>query len=130
MLILKGPSPIIRNILTLKGIPFTEEESDMLALETRDFELRDFDSIIQYIDERYPIPQIISGDVENRARIREISKHLLQAPQQCEQLALDAAPFVFGDTITLVDFIVAEHTSNSKFKNFFNSILSNRIEGW
>jgi len=130
MLILKGSNPIIRNILTLKGLPFTEQPAVSLSLETRDFELKDFDTIIQYIDERYPIPQIISGDVENRARIRELSKYLLQSPEECERLAKSANPFIFGKTVTLADLIAVEYTSNVKFKKFMTSVISNRVEGW
>jgi hypothetical protein len=122
---------LVQNILKLKGVPFTTEENTKLSLIFKELELSDLNTIIHYIDERYPIPQVISGDVENRARIREICSLLLHDPSHCDQLASTANPFVFGPAITLVDLIVFEHTSNTPFKQRIHKILGAvDPEGW
>lgn len=131
MLKVKGNHNLIRNILRIKGIPFEQQEQPEPSIETQGLELNDLATIIQYLDERYPIPQIISGDVENRARIREISSTLMQNPEHCDTLAQHANPFVFGPTVTLVDLVVLEHTNNEPFKRFINKIIhGTENEGW
>jgi glutathione S-transferase len=130
MLKVKGHNQIIQNILQIKGVPY-EAEPGELALETREFELRDFFNIIHYLDERFPIPQMINGDVENRARVRELSSALLHQPETCEELAKSANPFIFGPAITLVDLIVLQNTTHDPFKQFMRKVLGDvETEGW
>jgi glutathione S-transferase len=122
MLRVKGDNQLIKNVLRLKGVPFTEDLANDNALTEKELALKDQDTIIQYLDEKYPIPQLITGDVENRARVREIGKYI--TAQQSNALAALAAPFVFGANVTLVDLIVAQHTTNVKFKGFIESVLN------
>lgn len=122
---------LVQNILKLKGVPFKTVKNPKLTLVFKELELNDLTTIIQYIDERYPIPQVISGDIENRARIRELSSMLLNDPSHCDNLARGAKPFVFGPAITLIDLIVFEHTSNEAFKATIQKILGAvEPEGW
>jgi len=122
MLKIKGDDTLIKNVLRLKGIPFNEDPAADVALTDKELALNDQTTIIQYLDEKYPIPQLIGGDVDNRARIREIGSYI--TTQQSNDLAMHAAPFVFGVNITLIDLIVVNLTSNHKFKVFVESVLN------
>jgi glutathione S-transferase len=131
MLKVAGINVLTQNVLKMKGIPYTIEPSDTFYIETRDLILSDPITIINYIDERYPIPQLISGDLANRTRIRELASIALKDKDVCDRLALIANPFVFGDTITLVDLIVFEKTSHIPYKDYMFEILkTNTTEYW
>ena len=131
MLKLTGVSLLTQNVLKMKGIPFTLEPGEHFFIETRELILSDPMTIINYLDERYPIPQLISGDLANRTRIRELATITLKDKEVCDRLAEIASPFVFGDTITLVDLIVFEKTSLTTFKNYmFELLKTNTTEYW
>ena len=131
MLIVGGVNELTENMLKMKGIPYSKETNDAFYIETRDLLLSDPMTIINYLDERYPIPQLISGDLANRTRIREMASIALKNTEVCDSLANTASPFVFGDTVTLVDLIVYERTSNEHFKNYISEILkTNTTEHW
>ena len=121
---LQGTSPLIENILKLKKLNYVKkDEDDRLCIKTKTFEVLGEDIIITYLDERHPMPQLISGDIENRARIRMIAKALQKYPIPCNDLANNADPYVFGEHITLVDLIVMEHTDNEEYKRRINRTI-------
>ena len=131
MLKVSGVNILTQNVLKMKGIPYSVIPCDTFSIETRDLILSDPTTIINYLDERYPIPQLISGDLANRTRIRELASIALNDKDVCDRLAVIANPFVFGDTITLVDLIVFERSSNKAFKDYMFEILkTNTTEYW
>ena len=131
MLKVAGVNVLTQNVMKMKGLLYTTEISDTFYLETRELIISDLMTIINYLDERYPIPQLISGDLDNRTRIRELASITLNDKALCNRLAEIASPFVFGDTITLIDLIVFEQTRNQAFKDYmFNILKSNSTEYW
>lgn len=131
MLTLVGNNTLIKQTLRLKGIPFTELPGEQTVLRTRTMDLWDEDAIVHYLDERFPVPQLINGDIENRARIRMIRRLAESNPQLCDDLIQHADPFIFGDSITLVDLVVynacKETSRNKQFKAFIDKVLRKSI---
>jgi glutathione S-transferase len=131
MLKVAGVNVLTQNVMKMKGLLYTTEPNDTFYLETRELIISDPLTIVNYLDERYPIPQLISGDLDNRTRIRELASITLHDKALCNRLAEIACPFVFGDTITLIDLIVFEQTSNQVFKDYMFEILkTNTTEYW
>ena len=126
MLILKGHSNIIANTLKLKGVPFEHKkaEANVPILVTRNFELHGLHSIIQYLDERFPVPQLISGDADNRARIRAISRLLIKNPSYISDLIKQADPFILGNHLTVIDLIANELTTDSTYKQRIHGVIN------
>lgn len=124
-------NPLITTILKLKGVPYNIQANADFLLKLREIELGTLESTVNFLDERYPVPQLILGDTFNRARIREVAWRLMQADAQelCDKLAQDADPFIFGQHITLVDLIVAERTKHTPFIDFIRTVADNNKGG-
>lgn len=123
MLRLRGENQLIENTLKIKGVTY-QKEPGALALITRNFTITDPRLILDYIDERYPSPQLIKGDVENRTRLKLLADHIRNNPQAATDLAREADPFVFGDQITLIDLLVAEHGCYEPFNQFIEGVIN------
>lgn len=122
-LILMGDSPIINDILKLKRLKYLPQSGEQLALKTRSLEIQGQEDIIQYLDERFPMPQLISGDIDNRARIRMLYRLIQQDLAVCDDLAAEASPYIFGGVLSLIDLLVYRNTTNIKYIRFIEGII-------
>jgi hypothetical protein len=127
MLILHGTNPVIEDILKIKGIQYTHiKTGSTLALETQELLIEGSDLIIQYLDERYPIPQLISGDVNNRIRIKQLALMLAQKPQIWGQAVAKANPFILGEQLTLLDILAANHSGDKSYNQFIKQVINGK----
>lgn len=111
-----GDDPLVINVLKVKNVRYAQEKhSPELAIEAQGLYINKLERIIDYLDERYPVPQLISGDLENRTRIRLIADMLMEDPSKCDELAANADPYILKGGITLIDLIVACKTTNERF---------------
>jgi hypothetical protein len=124
---LEGSGPgfnLIYAILKLKGIEFEAKEAPITQLITRENRFSDLSTIVHYLDERYPVPQLISGDPVNKARHRQICKYIHRNPALANGIAARANPFVFGEKITLLDLIIWVHTDDEPFLKFMDTVIN------
>jgi glutathione S-transferase len=115
---------LITSILKLKGVDFKTEDTPNVELHTRENIYYDTATIVHYLDERYPVPQLISGDPVNKARLRQMCKYVHRNPELADGMARRADPFIFGDKITLLDMIVLVHTTDTPFLKFMDQVIN------
>jgi glutathione S-transferase len=115
---------IIKAILKLKSIPFTETKSTTLGLITRENLFTNAPTIILYLDARYPIPELISGTPLERAQLCQAATFIHDLPKEANALARIANPFVFGAKLTLLDLLIWAYTDNLKFKQFMDTVIN------
>ena len=98
-----------------------------LTLKTKYFDIQDRELIIQYLDEKYPTPQLIRGDVDNRTRLKLLTQYVHKNPLIANELAREADPFVFGDQITIIDLLVADYSQHQPFNNFIQGVINGSL---
>lgn len=123
MLTIKGKNSVIENALRIKGVPYEQKPGEGISLSTKEMELTDEDTIIHYLDERFPVPQLISGDVDNRARIKMLYKIIQKEPDRLNEIIGEAKPFIFGPYITLVDLLAYEHCNDDSYKKRIERVI-------
>lgn len=135
MLKVYTPTELITDILKIKGIeyevapgqpPDIPDYYTGTILETRDFILIHDRIIADYLDERYPIPQLIAGNFRERAHIKIFIEHLKHvSPKALGVLVAQANPFIFGKAITIIDLILYRTSSDQAYRSFIQKVINN-----
>jgi glutaredoxin len=127
MYIIKGQDcakcKIVQALLTLKGVDFAEELSDIFSLETKTNKLIHIENIIRYIDDRFPVPQLITGEIPHRAILIELVHHIGNNPLIVEKLIANADPFINGTHISILDILAYVYTQNKYYKAFMHEVI-------
>jgi glutathione S-transferase len=116
-------------MMKVKGLHYEKRDGD-LALVTKHLTLRSKGMILNYLDEKYPSPQLICGDVDNRTRLRLLYDHIKNNPLLSTALAREASPFIFGEQITIIDLLVAEYSEYEPFNKFIRSVINEQPTAW
>lgn len=124
MLTLHGENKLVTDVLRVKNLKYKKYASDYLYLETKELIIEGVLSIIEYLDERFPVPQLITGDLEDQWRLKLSAKILIEHPEKCEEAVQYANPFITGSTVTILDLITANNTKNNRYKEQIRRIVN------
>jgi len=114
----------VQAILKVKGIEHTIQSGPIFSLETNHSELIYIENIIRYLDERFPVPQLITGEIPHRAVLIELVHHIGKDPRIVEQLVRKADPFINGKHISILDILAYVHTRNQVYKQFMEGVIN------
>lgn len=115
---------IVKAILEIKGVEYDVAGSQIFSLQTNHTQLIHIENIIRYLDERFPVPQLISGEIPHRAALIELVHHIGKDPRIVEKLILNASPFINGKYISILDILAFVYTRNQTFKRFMAEVIN------
>ena len=123
---------LITSLVNYKNIPITihpPQQEDTIIYQDREIHLTDTLTIIDYIDERYPYPQLLPADIVKRNTTRNIVRTLMQSKNHETttwiEVQLNEASNPKPQTPpTLLDFCIAQFVpTTSKHYPFWNHLI-------
>lgn len=114
----------VKAVLDIKGVEYDVIESTIFSLKTNHTELSYIENIIRYLDDRYPVPQLISGEIPHRAVLIELVHHIRKDPRIVEKLIAKADPFINGKNICILDILAFVHTRNQPYRLFMSGVIN------
>jgi hypothetical protein len=114
----------VQAILKVKGIEHRIQAGPIFSLETNHSKLIYLENIIRYLDDRFPVPQLITGEIPHRAVLVELVHHIGTDPRIVEQLVTKADPFINGKHISILDILAYVHTRNQPYKQFMEEVIN------
>ena len=115
---------IVKAMLDIKGVEYDVIGSPTFSLQTKTTKLTHIENIIRYLDERFPVPQLISGEIPHRAVLIELVHHIRKDPRIVEKLIMGADPFINGSHISILDILACVYTRNLEYKCFMQEIIN------
>ena len=115
---------IVKAMLTIKGVEHDVSGATTFSLHTNHTNLIHIENIIRYLDERFPVPQLISGEIPHRAALIELVHHIGKDPRIVEKLILNADPFINGKHISILDILAFVHTRNKTYNQFMAGVIN------
>lgn len=106
----------VETLLLLKGVEFAREITlTPTTLVDHTLTLTYPCTIMHYISEKYPYPELWPEDIERRAVIHLLVEQILHGthdPEALKHHASSRAPFILGARPTMLDIVVAAATED------------------
>ena len=115
---------IVKAMLDIKGVEYDVAGSTAFNLQTKTTKLIHIENIIRYLDDRFPVPQLITGEIPHRATLIELVHHIGADPTIVEKLIDNANPFINGTHISILDILACVYTENMEYKLFMQDIIN------
>lgn len=105
---------LVKIACAFKAIPFTSHPSPEgdISLSTQTIEVHNTQTILSFLDAKYPAPPLVIGDPETKAGIHMILCAYLDKPERTVAQLLDetkhANPWLLGEYPTIVDLMLVD----------------------